>query len=221
MYLTVKSVCDGAAAIWSPLRAFASSYEAFLAQIELLQQYAAAQNADRTGVARNKTGIANVLADGVMAVAGALTAYATLQKDEALKGKVDFSRSSFLALRDVEIAGAAEAVLAEATSRLTALADYGLTAEKLATFDDQIEAYAAISEAPRAAIAGRKTITAQIAEKFEKSDELLKDVLDRLLQQFKASDATFYSDYMNARTIVDRPGGLGGDEEATPAPAAS
>lgn len=221
MYLTVKTVCDGAAAVWTPIPAFATNYATFIAQVRLIQQLAAAQASDRSGATRNKSDITETLADSVLAVAGALTAFATVQNDETLKSRVDFPRSSFLGLRDVEMAGTAELVLAEATSRLPLLADYGLTAAKLATFEDQIDAYAAIAEAPRSGIAGRKTITAQIAEEFQKADAVLKDVLDRLLQQFKTSNPSFYNDYTNARTIVDRPGGLGSEEVPanTPAPA--
>lgn len=102
-----------------------------------------------------------------------------------------------------------------------ALADYGLNAAKLSAFENRIDTYASIAEAPRSSIAARKTLTAQIAEEVEKTDDLLKSVLDRLLQQFKTTHPNFFRDYFNARIIVDRPGGLSAAEVPAPTPPAS
>lgn len=215
MYLTVKAVCAPAPiqTIWSPLTAFADNYAAFLLKIGLIQQLAAAQTADRTGASRDKAGIMESLADALMAVAGALTAYATVGNDQTLAAKVDFSRSTFLRLRDSEISGTAKMIHTEATGRLAALAPYGVTAPMLDGLQDEIDTYEIIVEAPRASVVGRKTVTTQIAEEFRKTDLLLENVLDRLMQQFKTTQPGFYRDYFNARIIIDRPGGLGREEQ--------
>jgi len=216
MYLTVKGTCDPAQAIWSALPAFATNYTLFKGKAALIQQLAAAQAADLTGASRNKAGIQEILADSTLLVAGALTAYATVQNDQTLQARVDFTRRQFLKQRDVEMAGTAGMVHAEATSRLAALADYGLTTPLLEAFEEDIDTYSAIAEAPRTGIAGRKTITSQLAQEFSRSDILLRDILDRLILQFKAAHPAFVSDYSNARIIVDRPGGYA-DEEPAPA----
>ncbi len=218
MYLAVKTVCDANTAVWTPLAAFATNYAAWLAKVDLIRQLAAAQVADLTGAARDKAGIQQTLADATLVIAGALSAYAAVTTDQTLKAKIGFSRSTFLKQRDVEMTGTAELVHTEATARLAALADYGITTAKLDAFADQIDTYAAIAEAPRAGIAGRKTLTGQIVEEFRKADLILNDILDPLLQGFKTTHATFYSDYTNARIIIDRPGGLPAPAPQPPAP---
>jgi hypothetical protein len=218
MYLAVKAICDAAQAIWTPLAAFATHYTAFLAKTGLIQQLAAAQAADRTGAARDKAGIQETLADAVLTIGGALTAYATVKGDQTLKEKVDLSRYAFLRQRDVEMAGTADLIHSEASSRLALLAPYGVTQLLLDDLDDKIDAYSAIAEAPRAGIAGRKTLTTQLEQEFRKADVILRDILDRLALQFKTTAPTFHSDYTNARIIIDRPGGLPDPQPAPPNP---
>ncbi|HEY5892179.1 MAG TPA: hypothetical protein VIT91_03015 [Chthoniobacterales bacterium] len=114
---------------------------------------------------------------------------------------MNFSRSTFLNQRDVEMEGAAERIHSEATTRLASLADYGVTAAALEELEDDIDAYAAIAESPRIGIAGRKTITNQLAEEFRKAESILKDILDRLALQFKTTNP-------ESSTITPTPGPL-------------
>ncbi len=56
---------------------------------------------------------------------------------------------------------------------------------------------------PREAIATGKTVTKQVAGEFRAADRLLRNGLDELILQFKVTSPAFFSDYQNARAIVD------------------
>ena len=51
-----------------------------------------------------------------------------------------------------------------------------------------------------------------LARRVRPADMILQDRIDGLIEQFKSSGTTFYSDYKNARRIVDT------GSQPTPAP---
>ena len=67
--------------------------------------------------------------------------------------------------------------------------------------------------APRDAIVGRKGRTDAIEAGLTQLAALFKDRLDKRMKKFATKNATFFTDYTNARQIVD----LGGRKEEKPA----
>ena len=71
---------------------------------------------------------------------------------------------------------------------------------------------------PRAAITDRKRATDDITTLEREIDEILKDLMDPLVENFRATNLTFYKQYFDARIIVDT-GSRGSDDDAsTPTP---
>jgi hypothetical protein len=216
MYLTVRNVCNGSPAVWAALPAFATNFTAFEGLVDTISSLAQAQATTKEGVTVQKQTMMKALLDQTMVVSGALAALAVVTADAELEGKAGFTRSELVNLRDAEIDDRAEAVLGLATTHLAELAAYGVVQATLDTLDARIEAYSAMVEAPRSATVKVKSITQTIMETFEKADRVLKGVLDRLAIQFQAGAPAFHADYLNARTIVDRPGGIVAKPEPAP-----
>jgi len=175
------------------------------------------QGSARAGAADSKRLVTNLLLDTTMEVAGALASYAAKKEDTELEAKVSFSRSDMATLPDNEIDDKAEAVQALATELLTTpnsgIGDFGIDQTKLDSLAGRIAAYSKSVGLPRAATVNRSTITGAIKRQFDRIDDLLTRVLDRLVVQFKTKAPDFFADYQKARVIVDR----GGGRSSTPA----
>ena len=66
-----------------------------------------------------------------------------------------------------------------------------------------ITAYASTLGTPRAAVASRVAITEAIAAEITRALGNLKNVLDRLIPQFEATEPAFTTAYAGARKIVN------------------
>jgi len=71
---------------------------------------------------------------------------------------------------------------------------------------------------PRVAQVAKSTATDMLAAEFTRADMILNDRIDGLVEQFKDSGTTFYSDYKKARRIVDTGGGSQPPAPPTPPP---
>ncbi len=99
------------------------------------------------------------------------------------------------------------------------LADYGGGPLAVEAFNTRITAYNAIQNAPRDAVVAVSGLTTALAEQFVLGDKIVKQRLDKLMEQFRESQPQFFAEYKSARSIVDRGGGQ--TASPTPVPAAS
>jgi hypothetical protein len=87
-----------------------------------------------------------------------------------------------------------------ANTNLANLANYGVTVAKLTALTNAIAAYNLLISKPRDTRAAGKTVTTNLQAEFDAADEDLT-VMDDLTGQI--TNATFVSNYENARIIVD------------------
>ena len=108
----------------------------------------------------------------------------------------------------------------EANAVVASLADYGVTAAVLTSFQTAIDTYVRAISAPRNAITERKTATTELKLLLTETNQSLMLRLDSLVEQYREPQPAFYMDYHNARIIVDL--GTGKDDEPeTPVPVAA
>jgi hypothetical protein len=203
MYLAVKSVCDRYASVYEDHEAFHDLYSQWtgrVANIRALGQIKASRN---KGVAQDKHRLRLEMCDAALEIASAARAFAVATKNRELAARVDFSRSDLLSGRDVDSAENCANIHAAATTHLTAIKPYGVTAAKLTALKDKIDAYSASLPSPRVSIVAGKSATRNLVAEFKAADELLKEGLDNLVRQFKDEEPAFVADYFSARTIVD------------------
>lgn len=218
MYLAVKKVVDEKTALWQTFPAFISDYNRWKARISSIKTLGEQQDSATGGIAENKTTARKTMSDAAFEIASAIHVYAINQADKELAEKVKFSVTDLLAGKDTESSKRCTGIYTIAQASLAAIADYGVTAEKVDNLNILIGAYDGLLVGPQTAKAKIKTITAQLATEFDKADELLNDHLDKLMVQFKTSQPAFYSDYANARNIIDSGGGHASPPPTPPAP---
>ncbi len=85
------------------LPAFGTNFAAFAGLADTISNLAAAQATTKGGVTEQKAAAQAALVDATMVIAGALKAYAVTVGNAVLEGKVKFTRSELLNLRDAEI----------------------------------------------------------------------------------------------------------------------
>jgi len=218
MYLAIKAVCDRNTSTWQTLQAFADAYADFGARVTNIQNLAQSQAVDSTGLAADKDQLRKAMATAAAEVAGATNAYAKKVKNNDLAAKTNVSVSTFMEGRDTLAATNALNILAIANTNLANLAPYGVTAAKLTALKAKTDAYSASISKPRNAVASGSTATTQMGNEFHAADAALKDEMDALVPQFASANATFVTDYKNARIIVDSGGGKAKAKPTPPKP---
>lgn len=216
MYAAVIQVCTDYTLTWTPLAAFGTVFTNFTNTTQTITNTRITQESVTTGVAKDKATLRENMADLALKVGKAVVAYASVNNNNALLDKVNYSRSQLLSVRDTISADRCRVIHTEATAVLADLTDYGVDAPLLTDLDTAISDYSIAITTPRTAITTRKTSTSELKTLFAEADKILKKQMDTLMEMFKADAPTFYTNYFNARVIVDLKGsggsGNGGDE---------
>ncbi len=203
MYQVVQGYCAENSAIVDTNIAFKDSVTDFGVEVAAIDSGAQLVGTNLTGIAADKTVSRSSLTTETVTMAGRIYAYAAKIGNNTLKQAADITDTDLRRFKDGELAPACQAVHDLADANKVELADYGVTAPKLAALQALITAFAADVPKPRAAIAGRKTTREQIRQRYENADSILRDRMDRLVNDFAANNAEFVAGYFNARIIVD------------------
>lgn len=218
MYFSVVSTCEKNAAVWQGLPAFVAAFGEFSEHVDAIRDTAEGQQTGIAGNTREKNRARKALADKAYPLGTAIQAWALVSGNGGIADRVHFAYSDYFYLRDTEAETRARIILAEGTTHLADLADYGVTQAKLDALSDAADAYHAALTAPRSAITDRSAATAALLEYFAAADKVLKERMDKLVPILASDTPKFGTDYANARIIVDSGGGGsggggGGDDE--------
>ena len=138
--------------------------------------------------------------------------------------QVDVTKSEIVQLRQQDLLDKTTAIrdLASATVAEPNAAGRGVTAARITTLTNAINAFTAVMNLPRGQIVNRSTL---LKEVDTDTADLLEQVadLDDLVQQFDSTDAgkRFIEAWKRARIIVDTGGGHSGTPPTPPTPPAT
>ena len=214
MYRAVQQTLDDHEETWTTLPAFARKVVQFNGAVDSIDELAQTQ-ASLSGAANEKAGALEALADAAFTIAGAVRSYAVDSDDQTLAGRVDFSRTDITRGRDNAVVARCKDIHAAATENLAALADFGVTADKLAKLKKKIDAFNTLQPAPRKKISKRSAATKALPGYFSDADEALVEGLDKLIVQFKEAAPEFVNEYETSRVIVDTAGGRASTDPKT------
>ena len=161
------------------------------------------QEAPRTGIAKDKRTTKKELCDTTLGIAKPTRAFATNIGDNTLRDEVNCSFTELNRLRDDQLAPRCQIIHDRANANRAALADYGITNEKLENLQNKINNYTAESPKPRTARANRSIKTGNLNDLFRQSKSALKQ-MDDLIDNFAAENPEFVNTYKNLRKI-DKP----------------
>jgi hypothetical protein len=145
-------------------------------------------------------------------VSGAILAYASVVNNAELMGIADYTPSEFAVARDNVFYDMARIIYEAASPLTTQLAGYNLVAADITQLQTLLTQFLAAIPRRRNAAAASKSATIAIGTLFKDTNGILKNKLDRLMLSFRVTNPDFYTNYLNARIIVDLGGGKKAEE---------
>ncbi|MBN1252674.1 MAG: hypothetical protein JXR51_13825 [Bacteroidales bacterium] len=163
------------------------------------------QEKDIKGVTGDKHQTLDMLIDSMVDVSGALQSYALEKSNNTLYESISFSESSIERLPHAEVVSAASLIIKEA-DKLSAevLTAEGISADDIAEFKTLYDEFSKNYQTPRQAIIERTNYTENLRKLFNEAGTLKKDVLDKLISQYKRKDSEFYLKYNAASNVILR-----------------
>jgi len=142
------------------------------------------------------------MVDMALRVAGALKAWASDTNNAPIRQEASINKTTFSRGRDDLRDDIAQQIHDLGNANVAALAPFGVTAATISALQTRIDVYRAAIGSPQAARAQKVTATSLLVNEFDRADMILADRIDGLIEQFKSTRTTFYSDYKNSRKIV-------------------
>jgi len=201
-YLAVQTLLAANEEQVATLPALDEAADALTEFITSINTFAQVQSS-ANGAAEAKASALTAVGDAVYELAGGVLSFAEAGGDFTLAGRVRFSRSGVVAGSSNAIVARCQDVIDAATENLASLADHGLTQAKLTAAKQKLKAYDTVRVLPRQAKAASAAATRQLGATFPKVERLLSQRVDKLIWQFRASDAEFYERYQVARAVVN------------------
>jgi len=203
MYRAVLQVLDANAAEYAGVTAMGTQVTNLHNSVDLIGQLAQTQTADTSGITLDKAMLQDQMVDMALRVAGALKAFASDTTNAPLRQQADINKTTFTRARDDMRDDIAQQIHDLGNTNVASLAPFGVTAATLSALQTRIDAYRAAIGSPRTARVQKSTATDMLGTEFDRADMILGDRIDGLIEQFKSSGTTFFSDYKNARKIVN------------------
>jgi hypothetical protein len=213
MYGVVDHHFESNVTLVSSLTALNTAVSVFHSNINQIKIYANILKTSTSGKTLSKENAKDNLINFLVPLAASLFAYASHNNLEEIKAKSNVTPASLNALRDIEISMTAKLIYDLLNDNLTAIADFGVNAAKMTELNTKIgdfnEAMGIKSGGFTSKSAARKALT----KLFHDTDKLLREEIDKLMENFKQDNKTFYDEYQSARIIHDL--GLGHEEKIT------
>ncbi len=206
MYLRVRKALETNKGIWTANTRFSANYEAFVQNLQAIEELIARAEADSTAISRQKNAWREQLIEETASLVKKLLSFAADMQDKALAHEIDHSKSELRNLRESLLPGICYTVCAKAAQHLPQLAEYGVTKAELTRLQELADRFKGIIPEPKLVISTGKQVTGALADFFRKNTQLLREQLDGKLEQFKDRQPAFYTAYFDARNVIDRNG---------------
>jgi hypothetical protein len=132
-----------------------------------------------------------------------LYVYAFTTHKKELLVKTSTYKSILYRMHDNEKLVFSKFIAAEITRHLNMLAPYGIDGALLEELEHAIADYEAVITKPRDTILEKKQYTGNLVRLFAHVDSILYDRLDKLMVKFKVVPSAFFTDYTNARNLIN------------------
>ena len=159
------------------------------------------QNFDKTGFAREKKQLRQVLQLLAWDNSQKLSAYARLTNNEVLLKEVRFTKSDLKEANETLLKDYAKMVYDRAQSNLGSLGAYGITEETQTVLINSINSFNASVIKPRLGITEKSDATRQLAVLFKETGIVLEKI-DSVINILMLKQPNFYNRYKEIRRVV-------------------
>jgi hypothetical protein len=200
MYRNVQSVLTARKPIWEnfvPFVTTAAGLDALTGNIDAKSN----EFKGSKSLSKEKEQASLTMRTAALVICGAGSAYASMQKDDGLKEKFNFSKSELKKGNEIEIYSRCLSIAKAAEPILQKLVDFNMPGDQITVLNDAAAAFNALLSAPRSVIKSDKSTNEELEKLFRECDVLLNDQIDKMMLTFENSQADFYTEYTNARAI--------------------
>jgi len=173
---------------------------------EIVNRNRQVQEADSSGLTKNKSKLRDELIQMILLFAAGLKANATSTKNAELMTKADYKASELKTAADSVLFDIGTLLNGMALPLRTDLAKYFVGESEFGEMERLLAEFKLAIPKRRVAINISKVSTGNIDGVFKAQDKLLKDQIDVLVQPYQFSQPDFFNAYKNARYIVDYTG---------------
>ncbi|HLG34537.1 MAG TPA: hypothetical protein VI757_06610 [Bacteroidia bacterium] len=205
MYEAVDDVLQTHNAVWNTNVPFSDTVADFEANIDTIGNLRDQQEEDTTGVTQDKNNKRLLLESKTYTMGSIIVFYASVTNNRKLLEKVNYTRSKLENARDNELPAFSKHVHQAAVDNAAALVAYGVTPLMIADLGTAIDNFVKDIGKPREAVSDTSAATEQLPGVYSNNDLLLAERLDKGMELFKAANPDFYTQYFNARIIVNSP----------------
>jgi hypothetical protein len=149
IYYSVKSTCDKFQQTWGSNTVFSASYQAFVANIPLIELNCDTQIIENKGVTTDKKTKRATMTDKALFIGNRLQSYARVAGNSTLLESIDYRSSEMNRARDIYVIGICDAIVAKANFVVSGLSAYGVTAAMITDLQNAILTYSASLSNPR------------------------------------------------------------------------
>lgn len=206
MYLGLSEILNQHAAILQTLPAGKNAQEEFNQKIEAIKTKSKEKEAMTAGKTVTKNEARARLIDKVQLVAASIFTHAVEIGDNEQKERFNLRKYYLLRCRDTQIIEIAEMIHETATHQAADLVIYGVQPETLTELSKQIQEYKQAFADREQSVARRITARGVLQDLFHEADEILRNRLDRLMENFKTSHPEFYGAYHSGRRVKNLAG---------------
>lgn len=201
MYLSLERVIQANVNEWAGQAGYTQAYSRFLAAVSAIEAQRLLDEADRSGTAEDKVIAKEEMTRMVLAVAGGIVAFATVQGDNALKELVNLWKTDLIYARDTTALANGKLVAEQAGLYLAQLGDYGIDVQKLAELNAVLTRFEDLIGEPRAEQVRGMAAREEIERQVSIADLVLKDELDMLMRQWEGT--AFFVQYKDVRKVLN------------------
>jgi len=201
MYHVVIDYLISNSELTKDLPEFTGNFTAFQNVLNELDRISELQNFDKTGYAKEKKQLRDVLLLLAYDNSQKLAAYANLSNDKVLHTEIRFTKSDLREANEPLLKDYAKMVYDRAQTYLGSLAAYGITQETQSVLLNAIDAYNISISKPRLGMTEKSAATKQLAELFKTADGLLNKI-DSVINILMTVQPSFYNRYKEVRRVV-------------------
>ena len=202
MFNAVIAYCTANATTVATVPAFQTALNALVTTVNQIQSTAQMQVNVITGITTDKRKMRATLCKQASKLGGVISAFAAAADNNQLKEQVAFSVSDLAHLKDEILVATCSNIHDALNTNVTALANYGVTAATVTSFQTAIDAFNAKISTPRNAVSARVAHAKSLRSLFQQANGVLRTQMDKVIAQFETTADDFYIAYKNNRMIV-------------------
>lgn len=201
MYQVVSDYLMPNSELTKDLPEFAANFGAFQNAINEIHRISELQNFDKTGFAKEKKQLRDVLLMLAYDNSQKLAAFANLSNNQVLHTEVKFTKSDLKEANETLLKDYAQMIYDRAQTNLGSLGAYGITQETQSVLINAINAFNASIGKPRLGLTEKSDATKQLAG-FLKEADVLIGKMDVVINILMMNQPNFYNRYKEVRKVV-------------------